>query len=40
MTGSGSVCVAYFKDYKSARKAELNLKKKFLNYWCKLSKAM
>ena len=40
MTGSGSVCVAYFKDYKSARKAELNLKKKFPNYWCKLSKAM
>ena len=40
MTGSGSVCVAYFKDYRSARKAELNLKKKFPNYWCKLSKAM
>ena len=40
MTGSGSVCVAYFKDYKSARKVELNLKKKFPNYWCKLSKAM
>ena len=40
MTGSGSVCAAYFKDYKSARKAELNLKKRFPNYWCKLSKAM
>ena len=40
MTGSGSVCVAYFKDYKSARKAELNLKKRFPNYWCKLSKAI
>ena len=40
MTGSGSVCVAYFKDYKSARKAELNLKKRFPNYWCKLSKVM
>ena len=26
MTGSGSVCVAYFKDYKAARKAEINLK--------------
>ena len=40
MTGSGSVCVAYFKDYKAARKAEMNLKNKFPNYWCKLSKAM
>ena len=40
MTGSGSVCVAYFKDYKAARKAEINLKNKFPNYWCKLSKAM
>ena len=40
MTGSGSVCVAYFKDYRSARKAELNLKKRFPNYWCKLSKVM
>ena len=40
MTGSGSVCVAYFKDHKAARKAEINLKNKFPNYWCKLSKAM
>ena len=40
MTGSGSICVAYFKDYKAARKAEINLKNKFPNYWCKLSKAM
>ena len=40
MTGSGSACVAYFKDLKSARKAKILIKKKFPKYWCKLSKAM
>ena len=40
MSGSGSVCVGYFKDLKSAKKARYNIQKKFPKYWCKLSKAM
>ena len=40
MSGSGSVCVGYFKDLKFAKKARLNINNKFPNYWCKVSKAM
>jgi len=40
MSGSGSVCVGYFKDLKSAKRAKINTHKKFPKYWCKLSKAM
>ena len=40
MTGSGSACVGYFRDLKSARRAKLLIKKKSPKYWCKLSKAM
>jgi len=34
LTGSGSTCVGYFKNLKSARKAKKNITKKFPNYWC------
>ena len=40
MSGSGSVCIGYFKDLKYAKKARLNINNKFPNYWCKVSKAM
>lgn len=40
MSGSGSVCVGYFKDLEFAKKAKSNIHKKFPKYWCKLSKAM
>ena len=34
LSGSGSTCVGYFKNLKSARKAKKNIIKKFPNYWC------
>lgn len=40
MTGSGSACVGYFTKLQFAKKALINVKKKFPKYWCKLSKAM
>jgi 4-diphosphocytidyl-2-C-methyl-D-erythritol kinase len=34
VTGSGSTCVGYFKNLKSAKKAKKNIQRKFPNYWC------
>jgi len=34
LTGSGSTCVGYFKNLKSAQKAKKNIAKKFPHYWC------
>ena len=34
LTGSGSTCVGYFKNLKSAQKAKKKIIKKFPNYWC------
>ncbi len=40
LTGSGSTCVGYFKNYKSAQKAKKNIIKKFPNYWCEIAKTI
>ena len=40
LTGSGSTCVGYFKNYKSAQKAIKNIIKKFPNYWCEIAKTI
>ena len=40
LTGSGSTCVGYFKNLKSAQKAKKNIIKKFPNYWCEKAKTI
>ena len=40
VTGSGSTCVGYFKNLKSAKKAKKNIERKFPNYWCKKAKTI
>ena len=40
MTGSGSTIVGYFMSKKAALNAKKLLKKKYKNYWCKLSKTI
>ncbi len=40
MTGSGSVCVGYFKGLRAAQKALINIKKKHPKYWSVLSKTI
>ena len=40
LTGSGSTCVGYFKNFKSAQNAKKNIIKKFPNYWCKTAKTI
>ncbi len=38
MTGSGSAIIAYFSSVRKCKEAEKKVKKKFRNYWCKISK--
>ena len=40
MTGSGSVCIGYFKSLKFAKKARQSIKYYFPNYWSRISKAI
>ncbi len=40
MTGSGSAIIAYFSSGKKCKEAETKVKKKFRNYWCKISKTI
>ncbi len=40
LTGSGSTCVGYFKNFKSAQNAKKNIIKKFPNYWCERARAI
>ena len=40
MTGSGSAIIAYFKTSKVCKEAEIKVKKKFKNYWCKSAKTI
>tara|TARA_B100001123_G_C15225447_1_gene992968 strand:- start:79 stop:942 length:864 start_codon:yes stop_codon:yes gene_type:complete len=40
LTGSGSTCVGYFKNLKSAQKAKKNITIKFPNYWCEKAKTI
>ncbi len=40
MTGSGSAIIAYFKSSKKCKEAQKKVKKKFRNYWCKISKTI
>ncbi len=40
MTGSGSAIIAYFKSGKKCKDSEKKVKKKFKNYWCKISKTI
>ena len=40
LTGSGSTCVGYFKNFKSAQKAKKNIIKKFPNYWCERARTI
>ncbi len=40
MTGSGSAIIAYFNSFSKCREAEKKVKKKFGNYWCKISKTI
>ena len=40
MTGSGSAIIVYFKSAKMCKDAEKKVKKKFRNYWCKISKTI
>ena len=40
LTGSGSTCVGYFKNFKCAKKAKKNIIKKFPGYWCENAKTI
>lgn len=40
MTGSGSAIIAYFNSERKCKDAEKKVKKKFRNYWCKISKTI
>ena len=40
MTGSGSACVGYFTKLQFAKKALINVKKKFPKYWCVFAKTI
>ena len=40
MTGSGSAIIAYYNSIKKSKDAEIKVKKKFRNYWCKISKTI
>ena len=40
MTGSGSAIITYFSSVKKCKEAEVKVKKKFKNYWCKTSKTI
>ena len=40
MTGSGSACYGVFKSKKTAKLAFINLKRKFPNYWCVITKTI
>ena len=40
MTGSGSVCVGYFRSLKFAKKARQSIRYYFPNYWSRISKAI
>jgi len=40
MTGSGSVIVAYYRSKKDCEMAKVQFKRKFENYWCKVSKTL
>tara|TARA_Y100000816_G_scaffold289740_1_gene276813 strand:- start:807 stop:1649 length:843 start_codon:yes stop_codon:yes gene_type:complete len=40
MTGSGSAIIAYFNSAEKCKEAEKKVKKKFRNYWCKISKTI
>ena len=40
LTGSGSTCVGYFKNFKNAQIAKKNIIKKFPNYWCENAKTI
>ena len=40
MTGSGSVCYGVFNSKKTAKYAMANLKRKYLNYWCVITKTI
>ena len=40
MTGSGSALITYFSSARDCKEAEKKVKKKFRNYWCKVSKTI
>ena len=40
MTGSGSAIIAYFNSVEKCKEVEKKVKKKFRNYWCKISKTI
>ena len=40
MTGSGSAIIAYFDSVEKCKEVEKKVKKKFRNYWCKISKTI
>ncbi len=40
MTGSGSVCYGVFNSKKNAKLAMANLKRKYLKYWCVITKTI
>ena len=40
MTGSGSACYGVFKSKKTAKLAFINLKRKYPNYWCVITKTI
>ena len=40
MTGSGSALIVYFNSAEKCKEAEKKVKKKFRNYWCKISKTI
>ena len=40
MTGSGSAIIGYFNSVRKCKQAEKKVKKKFRNYWCKISKTI
>jgi len=40
MTGSGSICIAYFRELRPAQKGLISIKKKYPKYWSVLSKTI
>ena len=40
MTGSGSAIIAYFDSVEKCKEVEKKVKKKFRNYWCKITKTI
>tara|TARA_Y100001970_G_scaffold199603_1_gene242820 strand:- start:360 stop:665 length:306 start_codon:yes stop_codon:yes gene_type:complete len=40
MTGSGSSCYGVFNQKKTAKDALINLKRKYPNYWCDITKTI